>query len=1311
MASKATLSTRRQLQLMQQLQELADNRAQSEIAIAETLQSEMTAARQAYETTEQELVDEYTGRRRNLENEFSQAKIEASEQLRQAQQELLTEYEKKQADAQSEYKQTALAIDRKRKESEWQAMAVYDAAKDKPQQDFSQACKKLHHRRLQVDGLRRDAHTLMAMRHLDQRAHSQVEQSAEEPLAPGTSADDEHQAACHALHQAVLDLQAQPLPSLLLEGFRPIGWWIGSIVFTLVVAIPLLGGLEWSLWLSPLLALLLGTALAWVGYWFLGRRAQQQSLAKYEEISRLLARIARLEKAARDAAQAESQESARAIALQKHQELTRAKEIGEKESAANLQRRDTALDAARSHYEAELKQVTAFHDQSIAAADEKYPPMLDSLAAERLEKLEENRQRFQQRTKKAEQAHETAWEAMASRWRSGYQAVFDELAAMRSVCQRYFPDWASTDWHDWDRPGEAPPAIQFGTCHLPLQMVKNCLSADERLHPPEKQLEIPTLVPFNELPHLVISAHGAGRAAAVELIQAMMLRYLTAMPAGRLRFTLIDPTAMGENFASFMHLADFDEQLIGGRILTDQRQIDERLTMLSDHMEKVLQKYLRNEFESLEEYNVHAGEVAEPYHVLVLANFPAGLSDASMRRLLKIATTGPKCGVYTLMSIDTAQKMPADMPLDDLLAEAVHLAWVDDRLKWQYPLYNRLKLELDRVPPRDRLNDLLRITGQESREASRVEVPFEVVAPRNLWTEDSSYELAIPMGRAGANEVQALRLGRGTSQHALVSGKTGSGKSTMLHALVTNAALHYSPDELEFYLVDFKKGVEFKAYATGQLPHARVIAIESEREFGVSVLERLDEELRRRGERFRQLGVQDLAGYRAACDEPLPRVLLIIDEFQELFVADDKLAQDAALLLDRLVRQGRAFGMHVLLGSQTLAGAYSLARSTLGQMAVRIALECSDADCHLILSDENSAARLLSRPGEAIYNDQNGTVAGNNLFQVVWLPDAKRKEYLAQIRARTSANELTPAPAIVFEGNVPADPQANPALVSLIENSGEATETTEPTIWLGSAVRIEPPTQLTFRRQGGNHLMIVGQDEPLALGILTNALIALVAQFRGIEARFVVLDGTRPESPERGTWEEVVQALPDSVRVFGPRDTAKTIAALNEEVERRGSDDQSPHPPCFLIIHDLAQFRDLRVSEDEFSFSSLKSNGKSPAVDSQFRTLLKEGPAVGVHVLLWGDSYNTLSRSIDRLALREIDYRVALQMSSGDSTSLIESPAASRLGEHRALVYRDDLGTHSKFRPYGRPTGEWLAWVAGQKSAVGGRRSEVEIPK
>ena len=163
----------------------------------------------------------------------------------------------------------------------------------------------------------------------------------------------------------------------------------------------------------------------------------------------------------------------------------------------------------------------------------------------------------------------------------------------------------------------------------------------------------------------------------------------------------------------------------------------------------------------------------------------------------------------------------------------------------------------------------------------------------------------------------------------------------------------------------------------------------------------MDDELKRRGDLFRQLGVQDVAGYkRAGGTEPIPRSLLIIDEFQEFFVEDDNISQTASLLLDRIVRQGRAFGIHVLLGSQTLGGAYTVARTTLGQMVIRIALQCNEADAYLIMDDNNPAPRLLSRPGEGIYNDMAGMIEGNSPFQVVWLPDEVRETYLTKVRAR-----------------------------------------------------------------------------------------------------------------------------------------------------------------------------------------------------------------------------------------------------------------------------------------------------------------------
>src|SRR6185369_15845957 len=133
-----------------------------------------------------------------------------------------------------------------------------------------------------------------------------------------------------------------------------------------------------------------------------------------------------------------------------------------------------------------------------------------------------------------------------------------------------------------------------------------------------------------------------------------------------------------------------------------------------------------------------------------------------------------------------------------------------------------VRLELDLPPSPEFATHFLHEVGQSSKDSNRVEVPFGDIAPHNsdMWTEDVTEELRVPIGRTGATKLQYLAIGKGTRQHALVAGKTGSGKSTLFHVIITNLALWCDPDQVEFYLVDFKKGVEFKAYAAKKLPHA-----------------------------------------------------------------------------------------------------------------------------------------------------------------------------------------------------------------------------------------------------------------------------------------------------------------------------------------------------------------------------------------------------------------------------------------------------------------------------------------------------------
>ncbi len=834
------------------------------------------------------------------------------------------------------------------------------------------------------------------------------------------------------------------------------------------------------------------------------------------------------------------------------------------------------------------------------------------------------------------------------------------------------------------------PAIPFGAFTIDAGIVPGCSPTQPELRwrdgsPP--RVEAAAAMCFPHRGGLLVECESAGRLEGIQCLQTSMLRLLTLIPPGKVRFTIIDPVGLGQGFAGFMHLADHMEALVGDRIWTETRHIEARLTELTEHMETVIQKYLRDEFADIESYNAQAQEIAEPLRYLVISDFPAGFNESAVRRLNSIVESGARCGVNVIMLRDTRMPLPTGTDLELLRSRLTRLEHHAGGWRSLEAGVEGLPLRLDPPADAERSIDIVNRVGRAAKATSRVAVPFSMIAPQpgEEWSRTTERSVGVELGRTGATRLQSLTLGLGTAQHALIAGRTGSGKSTLLHAIITNTALWYSPDEVELWLIDFKKGVEFKTYATNRLPHARAVAVETDREFGLSVLAGLDVEMKRRGEIYRQLGVQDLAGYRRTGQpEPLPRVLLIVDEFQELFVEDDKVGQDAAMLLDRLVRQGRAFGMHVILGSQTLGGTYALPRTTMGQMGVRVALQCNEADASLILSDDNLAARGLSRPGEAIYNDAGGLLEGNSPFQVCWLDEEDRDRYLVRARELFAARwPDRPDRMVVFEGNAPA--QWEPRLLAReVVADGERTGgRARPALraWLGDAVSMKEPTNVPLKRQSGANIIVVGQRDEAALGLATAVLgsAALAEPVQGGPVRVEVIDGIAPDERDAGRLQRLHRSLGLAGSVGVPRDVEHTLIGVAQEVARRTTEGLTDEAPILVLIHGGHRVRALRRNEDDYSFSS---EGTPATPDKLFAAILRDGPLVGVHVILWVDTVTNLNRLVDRSGMRELDWRVCFQMSNNDSSALIDSPAASRIGQHRALVASEEHGTIEKFRPF-----------------------------
>lgn len=917
-------------------------------------------------------------------------------------------------------------------------------------------------------------------------------------------------------------------------------------------------------------------------------------------------------------------------------------------------------------------------------------------SAARSAEAKANYQAFLAELEKQQQAE---WTAMEKDWKNTVEPLVSKIKSANDQAQKLFPPWDSDKWKGWKPPVEFKNAAKFGDLEVDLGAGVGAMPQDKRLSLPcPARISLPLCLVYPQQGSILLET-GKGGGDPFGAMNNIIFRLLSTTPPGKLSFTIFDPVGLGEHFAALMHLADYEEGSLNSRIWTQQGQFEERLAELGGHMEKVIQMYLRNEYATIAEYNAQAGTIAEKYHFLVIASFPVNFSDTAARRLRNIAASGARCGVYTIIHWDQRHAPPQDFVPDELRKNSVWLVHTGRGFEFAGRKMPGARLLLDPPPPADFATEFLHEAGKSSKNSTRVEVPFEQVAPPDgrLWSEKTTEELRVPIGRSGATKLQYLEIGKGTRQHALIAGKTGSGKSTLFHVIITNLALWCSPDEVEFYLVDFKKGVEFKCYASRRLPHAKVVAIESDRAFGLSVLQRVDEELRRRGDMFRKLGAQDLAGYkRAGGSEPVPRSLLMIDEFQEFFVEEDRVSQGAAVLLDRIIRQGRAFGIHVILGSQTLGGAYTLARATIGQMVIRIALQCNEADAYLIMDQDNPAPRLLSRPGEGIYNDTAGSIEGNSPFQAVWISDQVRDEYLKKISELAGHSPGAFPGPFVFEGNAPADIQENLLLRSALEKAA-AQFPAQSRVWLGSPNSIKGPTEAVFQRQSGSNLLIIGQSEERAMIILSAAMVALGAQFPAGRARFVLLDSTPPGFPQKEFLRRISSAVPHEVVQVNNSNLQQIMSGLAEELARR-ADDQAEFPETFLLIQGLQNFKKLR-QEDEFGLSSGDSGaGASPAAALQ--QIISEGPARGMHLIVSCDTYANLTRFLGRKTVGEFEMRVLFQMGAGDSASLIDAPDASTLGFHRALLYHEREGFAETFRPYSQPPGEWVEFVERQFSRL-----------
>ena len=527
----------------------------------------------------------------------------------------------------------------------------------------------------------------------------------------------------------------------------------------------------------------------------------------------------------------------------------------------------------------------------------------------------------------------------------------------------------------------------------------------------------------------------------------------------------------------------------------------------------------------------------------------------------------------------------------------------------------------------------------------------------------------------------------------------------------------YSPDEVEFYLVDFKKGVEFKTYATHALPHARAIAVESDREFGLSVLQRLDAELTRRGELFRKAGVQDLASLprhdrarsHAAHAADHRRVPGVLQRGRQARAGRGRAARPprapgprvrhprAARLADdrrrsRACRAARS-------GRWRSASPCRPARPTRSSSSATTTPppDCSPGPARRSTTTRaaSSKATARSRSPGCPTSSASGTSTG-----VRNKADGERQRHV----------DRTPD-AIVFEGNAPADIREERAgWPSCWRRRAAAAAAPSPRAYAGRAGRDQgadrghlPPPE---RRRT---LILIGQQDEAATGdpVGRDGLASPPSTRRRPGARRSTSWTARrpiPRWPARSSASP--RRLPHDVKLVEWRAVADAIDEIADEIQRRRDGDiRRRAGPVYVIVYGLQRYRMLRKSEEEFSFSHRPRRGEEAAdPGKQFADPDREGPADGHARPRLGRHRRSPSTARSTAPpLREFDNRILFQMSATDSSNLIDSPAANKLGLHRALAYSEEQGVMEKFRPYALPTRS--GWRKSRPNSRSGRKA------
>ncbi|MBR6707641.1 MAG: hypothetical protein IKI84_13350 [Clostridia bacterium] len=730
-------------------------------------------------------------------------------------------------------------------------------------------------------------------------------------------------------------------------------------------------------------------------------------------------------------------------------------------------------------------------------------------------------------------------------------------------------------------------------------------------------------------------------------------------------------------FAPFSRLSTGENKVI--RLIPDMQGFQSEMKNLEQQITAV-QNVIQGRANTLTEFRKQINSPVEGYRLIVLVT-DLGMVDAeTLGRLSLLMRTGPKCGISFLILSTTC----ISRSLGNGREIELKVSSIAPDITVLEPGSGFVTAAGKKITYRPAgAEEIIAVCAEYMKQVRSMPmpaVPFrDIQDTERIWTEDSTYGITFSAGKYGMENME-ITIGDEINQrhNAVITGAVGQGKSNLISVIIHSMCVRYSPDELELYLLDFKEGVTFKVFSdighVEFLPHARVLGLECDVSFGLAVMDSLHRTYQTRMRILKDHNVKGIRDLREQYpEERMPRIVVIIDEFQMMFGDEPNEAQMIADDLERSVRLFRAAGIHFILASQALTVNRALAGkadSLFSQVPIRIALKNSKSESQQVLAENNSAAAFL-RPREAIVNLDYGEISQNRKMIAAFADEAVlapvRREMWKKAKDRRK-------PPYVFESD---------RRMTVSDAADTLTELRKhvitPMAVIGSRISIDgEKVVLPMGDHAGRNIAVFGSPDrecDQAAGILQSAAVSLALQHPDGNARFLFCD-FRYAGEDYGDRFPLFRKLMDCLG-FRIEDIP---CEMFERKVRGLPEEAKPGEAVYLFAAALDRWE---YEKDPYTQASV------------LKEFAEKGPAVNMHLIGWWNKVSAFSAQIAPFGKSDaFDSRVFLRLDEGSVQTMTSPFVRWNSQRNRALISdRIEFSEEITFIPYSPVTAEDISVI------------------